>query len=582
MAVLYVSIATRKPQLMGGGSIMPTVSAQVIVKEITPEIKDRIEAVAPYVDTVYVQVNGATKAPRMVGNVKVSYFKWCDDFSAARNALWKEVETDYTLWFDADDEIKGLENLPDIINHMVVTGVDILFTPYHYLVNEQGTQELQNRERIIRTSLPGAWHGAVHESWIPEVAATRETAHDIQWVHLKDKDGHNDSMLRNRRILESEYAKEPRDPRIAYYLGLNYGMDGKYEQAIKCFQELIDTGGWDEERYRAYLQIFSCHFELKNYDEAASAALEATKELPEWPDAYCLLQQLYYQVDDHTKSLEWYKVGRTKPNPESDSAFNPVVRMWQPMKLAAFSYLFTGQPKEAMATLVQLQKANPHFEIEPELKQETLRAVNEETAIRNAKDLIEFNRMYEGDPKAVLDSLPPYLRADVRLTQQRRELIPGKVWPKGSIAIYCGPSYETWGPDTLDKGMGGSEEAIVYLARALSKNVPDDVGITVYNERASAYFTNYEVDYLPWTEINPNDEFDTYIQWRSPAGIENIKARKKLLDLHDIIPTEDVYAAIPYVDMFMFKSKFHRDLYPEVPEEKVAIVGNGINKGDFK
>ena len=44
-----------------------------------------------------------------------------------------------------------------------------------------------------------------------------------------------------------------------------------------------------------------------------------------------------------------------------------------------------------------------------------------------------------------------------------------RTWEDKEIAIFCGEGYEEWGPHPLDKGMGGSEEAIVYLAPQLQK-----------------------------------------------------------------------------------------------------------------
>lgn len=593
---------------------MASVGLCLITDTYTEELDKKLGAFAPYVDKIYIQVNGEVMRPKpSVGNAEVSRFKWTDNFAEARNALLKEVKTDYWLWMDSDDDIAGLrDNLQDVVSHMESTELGIMFAPYIYAIDDKGQPtEVQNRERIIKTSLKGQWMGVIHETFIPESQPFTETTTKLQWIHKKNAGDHQASMLRNRGILEHEYRKEPRDPRVAYYLGLNYGMSRDYERAIRCFEELIQTGGWDEERYRAYLQIFSCYFELSQHDKAITAALAATTELPDWPDAYFMLQQVYYQMDDYEKSLEWFKTGKSKPSPKSDSAFNPIVRGPQPLYLAATAYLFQGKPQPALKLLLELQRQYPSYDIPEPVRQTTLDAVNEERAIESAKYLIDFNQKYEGDALAVLNSLPPTIRSDVRLTEQRRDLIPGQKWPKGSIAIYCGPSFESWGPDTLDQGMGGSEEAVVYLARelALQKEGGKYRQVTVFNERqqptedkvvlSEYYDEDYAakgnnadyyagstdfvtVDYKPWTEINPNDQFDTFICWRDPSIAKEIDAKKIICDLHDIISQESVYQAVPYVDVFCFKSQFHRELYPEVPDHKVRIIGNGIVTGQFE
>lgn len=568
----------------------PTLGLCVITKEVTQELIAKLSPLAQYFDAVYLQVNGENVPYRSTAaldkKLRRSTFKWADNFADARNALAAEVQTDYWTWMDTDDELRNPENLRYLVSQMAQTGTDMVFAPYEYNTTNGVVSELQFRERVIRTTCQGKWHGAVHETWIPEVDAARETAHAVVWVHQVAKDHFRESLVRNRRILEAEYSQEPRDPRVAYYLGLNYGMDGHYTEAIQCFMELINTSGWNEEIYRSWLQIFSCAFELKDYEQAEMAAFKAMTVLPEWPDAYFMLQQLYYTVDLHQKSLEWYRVGIAKPSPTSDSAFNPIVRLYQPHELAAYSYLATGEAEKAFNALQALGQINPQYKVKKELKLQVIAGVNDTRAVASVKFLTNYMGA-KGNPQAILEALPSELKADIRLTDERRRFIPGKKWPKGSVVFYCGPSFEEWGPDTLEQGMGGSEEAIIYLSRELAKQGHN---VAVFNHRTGPLYDRAHlspissalgVAYTPWTEINPNDEFDTFVAWRSPAGIENIKARRKLVDLHDIIAQETVYAAIPHVDKFLFKSRFHRGLYPEVPDQKVAIIGNGIPAEHF-
>jgi hypothetical protein len=81
--------------------------------------------------------------------------------------------------------------------------------------------------------------------------------------------------------------------------------------------------------------------------------------------------------------------------------------------------------------------------------------------------------------------------------------------------------------------------------------------------------------------LNPHDTFDTFIAWRAPEFIKGVKARKKFVDLHDTVEPERVYAVAKEVDKFFVKSKYHRSLYPDLPDEKFVIVGNGIVKEHF-
>jgi len=128
----------------------------------------------------------------------------------------------------------------------------------------------------------------------------------------------------------------------------------------------------------------------------------------------------------------------------------------------------------------------------------------------------------------------------------------------------------------MEKGMGGSEEAIVYLARELAK-----LGwqVTVFNDRDEEYESD-GVTYKPWTLLNPFDKFDVYWAWRVPENVKDIKARRRIVDLHDTMPADRVYAVDGDVKFFV-KSKYHRSLYPKLPDDRFIIVGNAIVKEQF-
>lgn len=558
----------------------PTLGLCMIIKDEFDEVTMMISELGSVVDEFYICCTGKQLLKISDPKVHITKFEWNDNFASARNSI--KPKTDYWMWADADDQIELFSRLPELISYMQQNKVDMMSAEYIYKFDPETRfpSEIQTRERIIRTSLAGEWHGAVHETWIPAVSCEREETAVVSWVHHKTEESHQESMQRNRTILEREYKMSNPDPRIAHYLGLNYMMDGHYVEAISCFNFLIENGGWDEERYRAWLQIGTAYYLMNHYDDALNAFMRAILELPDWPDAYFNLQQVYWELDQHQKSLEWAKVGFSKPEPETQSARNPIVTKYQPVKFAAYSELACGDPAKAARLLASLHRSAPRYPIEDELITAVANADNEHRAINAAKELIDYNQKYEGDALAVLNSLPATTRAHLELTDQRRELIPGRKWPKGSIVFWCGQSYEPWGPDTMDKGMGGSEESVVQLSRKLAKLGHE---ITVYNERESGFMeAPLYATYLPWTDINPNDEFDVFIAWRNPSDLPNIKARLKLCDLHDTMSPEFIYQWADYVDKYMVKSQWHRNLYPELPDDKFVIVGNGIVKEQFK
>jgi hypothetical protein len=73
------------------------------------------------------------------------------------------------------------------------------------------------------------------------------------------------------------------------------------------------------------------------------------------------------------------------------------------------------------------------------------------------------------------------------------------------------------------------------------------------------------------------------IIWRAPWELDyKWKANKVYLDLHDVPnPMEFTPERLKNVDKIFVKSKFHRNLIPHVPDEKIKIISNGVDKSMF-
>jgi glycosyltransferase involved in cell wall biosynthesis len=142
------------------------------------------------------------------------------------------------------------------------------------------------------------------------------------------------------------------------------------------------------------------------------------------------------------------------------------------------------------------------------------------------------------------------------------------------LVIYCDYTRFEW-PGT--GGFGGSEEAAINLARALSEIGWD---VTVYNNCGHKPLQDGLVTYRPFWEFNPRDRQDVVILWRWPKPLDwNINAERIFIDLHDIVPEDmlTVRQRLSKVSRIFVKSRFHRSLFPKVPDDKLMVVPNGID-----
>lgn len=527
----------------------------------------------------------------------LSFYKWTDDFAAARNSNLATVDTDYWMWFDSDDEIVNPERIPDLLNVAIQNNIDVVQLKYDYAQNKGGEAISDHwRERLIKRSYEGKWDAPVHETFQGPPAAWEQS----DWVVVKHNKSPEDvvkSMKRNEKLLTKHW-EETKDPRDAFYLGMTAMGAQNHKEAIQWFVSHIQTAGSDEDKYRSWCRIAECEWILTNYDQAMYATDEAVKLKPHFPDAYFIKVLILAVQEKYEDAIEWMKVAMSKPKPETMHMVDPTLYEYRGLANGAQCYLFSGKVKEAYRIYNYVKEKNPDFFKEmgklDGIDWETIfeDAYFDQKAVDYIQWLLHYTKGNSGKPEKLFEALPSRIFNDVRLNAERANFLPKKVWPKKSIVWYCGQGTETWGPDTLDKGMGGSEEAVVYLSRELAK-----LGwqVTVYNERDEEYvdtlfkddgsgdFAADVVTYKPWTVFNPQDEFDVFVAWRIPGLTRDIKARLKVADMHDMPfgHAEPTNGSIKTTDKFFFKSNYHA-AQTKVPKDKTVVVGNGIVKSQFE
>jgi len=169
-------------------------------------------------------------------------------------------------------------------------------------------------------------------------------------------------------------------------------------------------------------------------------------------------------------------------------------------------------------------------------------------------------------------------------TRRIRRRVPspvkGVVWPSKSIVYICGACPLKFGPS--DKDLGGSEQAVVQLSKCWVKQ---GYQVVVYGNVKE--IKKDGVEYRPMDELNLADTFDVAIFWRS-FGIRLlplIKSRIRLIDLHDSWDPKNYVAPkqiLDLADYIMVKSRYHRSLYPYIPDSKIKILMNGVQVDLFE
>jgi len=559
----------------------------MIVKDEVKQIKTLCDMAFPYFDGIFITVSDkkAFETLKKLNDTKihVDYREWNDKFDEARQHNWGLAKDyDASMWIDADDTF-DFSKIPELVENL--KEYDAIFLPYEYDHDENGNTIVALwRERILSRRKPFYWKGWVHENLICQEHFTKIHIYEPV-IHSQDQNHKDSSLKRNHEIL-LKACQETDDPRYFHYLGVSYFTMKDFDSAIKVLSEYIKTSGWDEEIYRSILKISESYYLLGDVDKAVLEALKAMAILPNYPAAYHLLCHYESSIDNNREAIEWGKMALTKEQPLRASIYDPTANDRTKLTIAV-AYYSLGEYTDAYNYLKQVKTIDT-AEIMGEFKEKAEIVL----ASKLLPGLVDF---YEY-PKVLWDNLKEDIRFLPEMRKFRESVTEPKVWPKKSIVFFCGKGYEEWGPHTLDKGMGGSEEAVVYLSRELAKL---GYTVTVYGEVEKPFVDNYilagewkiyddpasfddqaysTVSWLPWKMIDKRDTFDTLVVWRAPQFASQFKANRILVDMHDLLP-EKIVTPMKNVT-YMFKSQFHKDRYPQI--ENFNIIGNGIKTSQFK
>lgn len=508
------------------------------------------------------------------------------NFAAARNESLKAATGDYVLWLDGDDEPLGIENLRLFLEKNPQT--EVFDAVYDYYRDEEGNSISDHvRERVIVNNGNFEWKGGklglIHETLLPKNTLYQHLRQDIPDTIFRVKhvsDHIQESSLRNHAALLYEYLKtDGEDARTTYYLGIEYFNRGMYDYSIKVLQEYVKKSGWDEEKYMAYVKMAEAYRMIGDEESARNVYLKATTEMPHYPHAYLGIGESYHEEGEYGKAVEFLLTGLQKKVPKTKYVIDYTRLTFRPSVYIALAYLQLGKPKDAYEWFVRAARLNPKH---PWIKEYA-------PVFGDAKDLNDYvtsfvrlgqisQRLYPKTLSKLAEIVPDELLDQEVLMDFKWRYTRPKVWPNNSIVFFCSHAFEDWGPESLKKGCGGSEEAIIQLSKRLVRLGWD---VTVYNN----CIREATVDGVKWVRFerfNPRDIFNVLVSWRNNVFTEPKVASKKFIDMHDVPSTMDLYPGDVMKDVkILAKSQYHRSLFPTLSDDKFEIIPNGYDPDQF-
>ncbi len=570
-----------------------------------------INSIAPFVDGIFITTTGKeySKVQAYCEHNKLfhSHLDWLNDFSATRNFNFNEAikhaNYDFLFWLDSDDLLVGGQYLRNVAENAKLNRIDIVFLTYWYGCAFDGEPSIKTfkevqlehlRERLIR---PGTntWKSRLHETPVPvpgyEPRYTRypydSKERPIAIMHTSGDEGLESKMMRNKTILEIQLAEERKkgeaDPRTLLYLMKIYSEIGSEELCKKCVvmgEEYLRKSGWNQERGVCYEQMGIAYGKTGDDLNANKCLHKAIEEHPYQVLFYIRLAQSYFNLRRFKECEHWMKVGASLniDNQGGDQTNIKAIKVQYAELLLNLNWNVKKDVEKALEAAQMLFKENPTAN-----NKENLLFIQDaydlNEACRHVDKLSEYLHSIGEDNRmlTMLDVLPMAITAQPFAINIRNKYSPPKKWGKKEIVYFAnfgGAFLEKWDAHNLEKGIGGSETAVIELAKEWSKL---GYKVTVYGDPDKKGPDEFGITWLPWYYFNRKDFFNIFIQWRSWELAGKVKARKFFVDLHDIVsPPMLSDEQARNIDKVFFKSKVHRALLTNLPQEKVCVIGNGV------
>jgi tetratricopeptide (TPR) repeat protein/glycosyltransferase involved in cell wall biosynthesis len=556
------------------------VSLCIIAEDQVEAVKNIVEKYGKFFKEVLVAGDTRHDEFRQLP-IKYFEYKWIDDFADKRNFLAGKVETPYYFRLDTDDEILGAENIPQMVERAKATDVDVVFCHYLYGFDDDGNCNAEHyRETLIKKTDKCEWNKKVHETLFWENQTDIRTVKDdsVQIKHNVEPDHALKSSKRNIQILLQEFKEdgENTDPRTIGYIGRSFLGLGDWQKAIFFLTKLIEKSGWAEDKYFAWCQISEAWLRLGDCDKSIDCALIALKQNPSYPDAYLKLGQAYLDQHKFKEALYWYKAGVEKPKPETLVVLDPAYYTYITWINVAMCFLGVGDCDKAIEWLNKAKAVSPSLPSVKTAEKMILAAKENNDFFYHLLSLLKVvNKDNPKKLKNIFDIIPDKFKKDERAFKLRAKFST-PVYNKG-ITFFCGAAYEDWADPSVSFGIGGSEEAVIYMSRELAKLGHQ---VTVYNQCGEMEGEYTGVTYRNYYEFNPNDEFETIIFWRGVPA--EVKARKRIVWLHDV-PMDTINDTnFNYVDEIFVLSEYHKSLLNPKYHSKAFVTRNGVNQQDVE
>jgi len=366
----------------------------------------------------------------------------------------------------------------------------------------------------------------------------------------------------------------------------------RYRQSVECFDRAIRLKPNNAE---AYFNRGNTLYLLRQFQAALESFDKAILYQPDLSQAYYNRGNTLYNLRSFHAALHSFDKA-IQLRPDYAEAYNSrggalhMLTLFQ-AALDSFEQAIRLKPDytEAQDNLTNTREAFRQYRKALDDYEKALRLDSDEYrkmihGLASIDGTVERIAMTEDitDRRVALDALPADLVSHPAICNLRKISYVKTEASGKDLVFYCPCIDEIWSPDTASaKGIGGSEEAVIWLSNLLHRR---GWRVTVYANCGAREQHFNGVSWKPYWMWNPRDKQNVTVLWRFPQlATHEIDSQKVFVDLHDTIAEyEFTPERLEIIHKIFVKSRFHRSLYPRVRNQKFDVIANGIDAKLFE
>lgn len=499
---------------------------------------------------------------------------WIHDFAEARNRSQSMVTGDVWFWIDSDTVLENGPGWRELVESAFADEeVGSMSLNYQYdFDTETGDCTTEVATHMVFRSGLTVWSGVLHEQCLfsKRMKLVDATKGPSFLKHLKVGGDHMGSTRRNKWILD-KYILDGGEMSAKLWLAVcttNLALEDNVA-AMRAVKACLESDPSDDERWRALTNLASILRDMGHMQAALGTYGEMAALHPERDTPWVLIGQALCEMGDYRGALSAIgRIGAYGTVPEGNTVNRHFLK-YSPMYTLARSYAALGDIEPAIDAFSELLKVKPDSTAAEEHMNALIKQRNVTRKYQAFKEVSEHLGDY------IFAGAPDDMYIIPEVGRARR---PERPDDRETVMIWCGPAAGAhWGPSSLGNGVGGSEEAVIYLSREL---VAAGMHVEVYASPQEGDFGMDEHGVVWCHYASWEDSPGIFVQWRATHMIERAtKASARYVWVHDHINNMSAFPEElrQHLDKAMCLSEFHsRPLVAAGWEDQVMITANGI------